>query len=567
MKKPILLILLMLSVMLAFAAGEIESNNDTLYYEHRMKLPTISPSLKIMYVDSLLAYKNAGRDSLLAYKVDLAFGLGKYNAVIESYEELLEKYPKRESLSDELKLQLDYIYGLYSKRQFYECIMQCADLLNKTKPDSLRYYNSLVECLLVDFNHQTSVPYFREYIDRNETLLRNAIKKRFPKNSIDNIRYALFTIKMKDAMRREDFNVALSYLDSMTSIPLSNNRKEAIATNMAYTYMRLGKFDVAEECFKGILESDQSNERKAVSLLNYTHMLNLQGRYSETLMNLDKYKEVGESLDKELYGAYLLGNRAIAENSLGRHEEAYNTLMRSKTMSDSIYYNSGIQDGLLMLFDQNSKAKALGDLEKELRFSRRWLVAISFIALVMIFIAAWFWHSVRKQERAKMMIEANLEETKTRCEEIERSYTEIIQEGSGKVAAQLLPLAHNEEVIGRLETILRDGSVDAEEKVRLMGEALSSANMASGSREMFERHFEQAHSEFFRRLYAAYPSLSPVEVRMCAFLVMNLSNKEIAAMVNKSVRSVESTRYRISKKLDIPDGESIISHLRQFLVG
>lgn len=565
MKKSVRLIFLLVTLLELVVPYTLNAGNDSLYYEHRMNLPNISSSSKILYLDSLLMLKNISRDSLLIRKVELAYSLGKYNSVVEAYEELKDKYPSSKSLSQDLKLQLYYIHSLYSKRQTYECIMQCSDLLNKIKPDSLLYYDALVECLLVDFNHQISKPYSREYIDKNSKLLKMAIDNSWPMNSIDNLKYALYTLKMKEAMHNDDFGGALVLLDSMSSLPLSNNRKESIATNVAYTYMRLGKYDVAEECFKEILDSDLSNERKAVSLLNYTHMLNLLGRYEESLECINKYTEIGKCLDKELYGAYLLGNKAIAEYKLGNNREAFNTLMQSKTLGDSIFSNSGVQDGLLMLFDQNAKTKTLGNIEKKLESTRFWLIVVSVLAFILVCAIIWIWNNKRKKEKSMTSIIDELEELKTRYEEIERSYTEILQEDSGRVAAQLLPLANKEDTIAQLEATLRDKKLDAEEKVKLMGEALSSTNVALGSREMFEHHFEQAHSEFFRRLYAAYPSLSPVEVRMCAFLVMNLSNKEIAAMVNKSVRSVESTRYRISKKLDIPDGESIITHLRQFL--
>ncbi len=564
MKRSVTLIILLFSTFLV-ATFSLKGGNDSLYFEHRMNIPNTPLSEKLVYVDSLLSLKKADRDSVLGIKAELAYTLCKYNSVIDAYEELIEKYPSSLSLSKDLKLQLYYIHSLYSKRQFYECIVQCADLLNKTKPDSLRYYDSLVECMLVDFNHQTSVPFSLEYIDRSSQLLKKAINNKWPQNTIDNLKYAFFTLKMKEAMHNDNYDTALVYLDSMSNIPLSKNRRESVATNIAYTYMRLGKFDVAERCFKDILESDLSNERKAVSLLNYSHMLNMQGRYDETLSCLDKYQMVGESLKKELYGAYLLGNRAIAEHKLGKHEEAFKTLMASKSLSDSIYSNSGIQDGLLMLFDQNAKSKSLGTIEKKLESADRWLITVGALAIVMIVICVWLFVKLRRKEKSTLRLKEEFDELKTRYQEIERSYKDIIQEGSSKVAAELLPLAHKEDAISQLETTLKDNSLNAKEKVKLMEETLASTNISIGSREMFEHHFEQAHSEFFRRLYAAYPSLSPVEVRMCAFLVMNLSNKEIAAIVNKSVRSVESTRYRISKKLEIPDGESIISHLRQFL--
>jgi DNA-binding CsgD family transcriptional regulator len=69
--------------------------------------------------------------------------------------------------------------------------------------------------------------------------------------------------------------------------------------------------------------------------------------------------------------------------------------------------------------------------------------------------------------------------------------------------------------------------------------------------EEFEIRFKQVHSEFYERLNRNYPDLSPNEQRLCAFLRLNLSSKEIAALTNKNTRSVEMARFRLRKKLGI----------------
>lgn len=69
--------------------------------------------------------------------------------------------------------------------------------------------------------------------------------------------------------------------------------------------------------------------------------------------------------------------------------------------------------------------------------------------------------------------------------------------------------------------------------------------------EVFETHFENVHEEFLKRLKENYPDLTPRELKLCAYLRLNISSKEIAALMNISVRGVEISRYRLRKKLGI----------------
>ncbi len=69
--------------------------------------------------------------------------------------------------------------------------------------------------------------------------------------------------------------------------------------------------------------------------------------------------------------------------------------------------------------------------------------------------------------------------------------------------------------------------------------------------QIFETYFDEVHSEFFERLKEKYPDISPREMRLCAFIRMNLTSKEIAMLLNISDRGVEISRYRLRKKLDI----------------
>jgi len=78
---------------------------------------------------------------------------------------------------------------------------------------------------------------------------------------------------------------------------------------------------------------------------------------------------------------------------------------------------------------------------------------------------------------------------------------------------------------------------------------------------LFETHFERAHEKFLHKLMDTYPSLSPGDLRLCAYLRMNLSSKEIAPLLKISVRGVENHRYKLRKKLNLKPEENLIDFI------
>jgi DNA-binding CsgD family transcriptional regulator len=69
--------------------------------------------------------------------------------------------------------------------------------------------------------------------------------------------------------------------------------------------------------------------------------------------------------------------------------------------------------------------------------------------------------------------------------------------------------------------------------------------------EFFEQAFNHADKKFFKRIKEKHPALTPNDLRLCVYLRLNLSSKEIAPLLNISARSVEIKRYRLRKKLDL----------------
>lgn len=79
--------------------------------------------------------------------------------------------------------------------------------------------------------------------------------------------------------------------------------------------------------------------------------------------------------------------------------------------------------------------------------------------------------------------------------------------------------------------------------------------------ENFTKHFDKVHSDFVVGLKEKHPTITGNEVKLCAYLRMNLSTKEIAQLMNISVRGVEISRYRLRKKLQLPSDINLFDYL------
>jgi DNA-binding CsgD family transcriptional regulator len=80
----------------------------------------------------------------------------------------------------------------------------------------------------------------------------------------------------------------------------------------------------------------------------------------------------------------------------------------------------------------------------------------------------------------------------------------------------------------------------------------------------FRLHFEAVHPSFEEKLMAAFPDLSPNDIKICAFIKLNLSSKEIAAITFREPRSIESARNRLRMKLGLTKEMSIHAFLSKF---
>ncbi len=81
----------------------------------------------------------------------------------------------------------------------------------------------------------------------------------------------------------------------------------------------------------------------------------------------------------------------------------------------------------------------------------------------------------------------------------------------------------------------------------------------------FELGFKQIHSGFYGNLNTHFPELSANEKKLCAFLKLNMTSKEISSISKQSTKSVEAARTRLRKKLNLTDRDiNLVEFLNNF---
>jgi len=148
--------------------------------------------------------------------------------------------------------------------------------------------------------------------------------------------------------------------------------------------------------------------------------------------------------------------------------------------------------------------------------------------------------------------------TTEKVEELER---EIRRQHKDLASSKLQLNAANEFLLEIKKSLQSLGNEQAQAALSQLAHKIEGRLGDSHSWDSFEEHFDLLHDGFFRKLNNICPGLSMHELKMCAYLKMKLSTKEIANRLNLSVRGAETCRYRLRKKLGVEEGAHFVAFL------
>jgi DNA-binding CsgD family transcriptional regulator len=192
-----------------------------------------------------------------------------------------------------------------------------------------------------------------------------------------------------------------------------------------------------------------------------------------------------------------------------------------------------------------------------------YIIILIFIILIIHVIYKQYY----KRQKRKMLEEANRElelkelEAQRKIMRINNERLEQdIDSKNRELAISTMSLVKKNEFLARIKSDLKQ----VNQKDQKLDNVLKTINKNLNNTDdwsLFEEAFNNADKDFLKKIKSKHSALTPNDLRLCAYLRLNLTSKEIAPLFNISTRSVEVKRYRLRKKMDLSREASLTNYI------
>ncbi|PRX54794.1 tetratricopeptide repeat protein [Flagellimonas meridianipacifica] len=376
--------------------------------------------------------------------------------------------------------------------------------------------------------------------------------------------------------------------------------------DMGKSYMSLNELDRAKECFLKSLEISKELDvldMEVNSLLQLGVLSKVEGDYEKAqkllMESLDKNFQFGskltestirneignnltyiEDFDSSIYqlnkamqisdslgaleqkrNAYM--HRSFTYESLGNHAKALEDIKNFQKLNDSIFNKTKSQqiEELKTIYETEKKESALALQEEEIKTLnekaradklQKGLYAGGMTSALALFGLSVFGYRQR------------IKRNRIAREKQEEIYKQEIAHKQKELASQTLHLVQKNTFIQELKENLENlkNSPDKfKAEFRRIVMLLKKENASDKDWEVFKSYFAEVHNDFDQKLKTLYADISEKEIRLAAFLRMNLTTKEIAATLNVLPDSILKSKYRLKKKLGLDRETNLTSFL------
>ena len=196
---------------------------------------------------------------------------------------------------------------------------------------------------------------------------------------------------------------------------------------------------------------------------------------------------------------------------------------------------------------------------------------IAFVLYFLLFCFS-FYHLYKRQQKKFVTQELKNEDEQKKQQylhqlEIEKTESELVTLRNEKLNTEIdfknaelattaMHLVQKGELLSKIKADLNQltkglDNDKAASEIKKMIKVLGEDDKMDSDWEHFAQHFDKVHGDFITILKENHPNISTNETKLSAYLHMNLSTKEIAQLMNISVRGIEISRYRLRKKLNL----------------
>ncbi len=410
----------------------------------------------------------------------------------------------------------------------------------------------------------------RYYIKSINLLMQvdSPVKELFLSNTFENLALVNFN--------EERYEKALDYIEKAKGVIYSKNvsqevqdlRLARISMLKGVIFLRLGDVKVAE---KLLLENyktiELSGETTFIAQAKYYigSMYMTKDKHDEAIVYFSEALKLSKSINLLSLKATILLDLASTNKALKKHKVALEYFTEGTALKDSLFgtHNTWRISELRDSYEREQQQQQLELIKKEKKIDRIMKgVYLSGAIMISLFGFLYFRYLRTKHKKEKKLIKkekqiAELELTKTKDileiknKELTTSALQIIEDGE--------LLKQFKEEINEIKRGVDDAHQQKIERLLVSVNRNSKKNW-----DAFKLRFEQVNLGFFEKLRKEYPALTPTELKLCSFLKLNFSSKDIANLMGISSKSVKMGRYRLRKKFDLPRNVNLTEFISRF---
>lgn len=444
------------------------------------------------------------------------------------------------------------------------CIEQIKQLADKTGNQEF----------LIDYYNQLGVTYYYEQLDMPKSFeyFKKALELSKKLNIEKNISRTLSNYGLA-YLEKENHETALSYFRQAIASYKKEYKKEGTMefySNMGVAFIYAQKYDSATY----YLDKSLSLAKETPGLDDDAERLMYLGVFNQEIGNNDKalsYLQDAFKLINSLssFRSKILVCEGLADAYAGQglFKEAHDFRNKEKLYRDSLRvvsleesslsykYKSELDD----LKNRNRIQQIENDKESE-RFQFWVVIAILVIILLTGFVIFLVFRHRSNQKRLFLLNEK---------EKLEKNQVTLeLEANEREVAAKSMFLLEKDNLINHISDKLRTTLPKLEgDAYTVVNSLVSELHYSVNNKrwDEFEMRFNKVHPNFIRNLEKKHPKLSNNERKLCSFLLMNMSSKDISTVTGQTVHSINIARSRLRNKLNlVHSGEELGSYLLKF---
>lgn len=354
---------------------------------------------------------------------------------------------------------------------------------------------------------------------------------------------------------------ALKYLTEALEMVRGKNMKQSanLLMGIGSVYTREGKFKQAEANLTEALDLAQETGIKIVcsqALKLLGDLYYTQKQYARAISYVNRALQIGHDINyleitKDSY--QLLANIHAAT---GNYKEAYRSYINFKQFNDSIFNDKNVRKiALLESAYKHDKEKQKYKLEQDnqqlkIKSQRNFIFLLVAITLLVIILSYQLYLSNRLKKKALRL-------------EIDHVNSQL-EYSRKELASATLKLVQNSEsdayCMQKLKNLEENTSKEGEQDVRSLISYYKNKSIHSNWKE-FETLFLKVNTDFYEKLNNRFPTLTLNERKLCVFLKLNMTNKDITQITFQSEEALKKARMRLRKKMELERDENLTSFI------